>query len=67
MHLATLPVPVKRMNQTSLLPQSQRCLVDLKRLHLQSGLDPDDLQYLDAAPIVSRSKGLTFRGVSIEP
>lgn len=66
MSTATLDKPVTLTIESTLLPLSQLHVIDLKQTHRQAGLDPRDLQYLDAAPIVPRSKGLTFRGVSIE-
>lgn len=66
MNTLTLPHSALDTNSQTFVNETVP-LVDLKRMHLQSGLDPDDLQYLNAAPILPRLKGQTFRGVSIEP
>ena len=67
MNAATLAKPVTLTSQSTLPLQPQsRQLMDLKQAHLQAGLDPHDLHYLDAPPPTVSRKGHTFRGVSIE-
>lgn len=66
MNAVTLSEPVTPSAQSSKLLQSQGRSLNLKLAHVQAGLCCRDLEFLDKPMLASR-KGLTFRGVSIEP